>query len=307
VPSQVALTDILFLFSCWGRWDFNGDGTTDSTVAQPTYTYTQGGAFTAHLRVTNALFLTDQTTLSIAPGNTAPVPTIVQPTASLLWSAGDMVTVSGTAMDAQDGQLPGSQLAWRMILHHCTGSDITKDCHVHEVYDFTGSSGTISMPEHEFPSYVTLRLTATDFGSGAAPPLSAFVELDIHPRSVNLAVDTDPTGLSLAVAFDSVPCPKTLQFIGHSKVSLTAPQQQITQSGTVYEFLHWTDGSTDYERGFTIDADATYTAVYAVNSTLGPTNSLLKGDAQLAHSRPGAAILLLLLGALGLALARAVQ
>src|SRR4051794_16178853 len=32
-------------------WDFNGDGTQDSAEANPTYTYTQNGAYTAKLTV----------------------------------------------------------------------------------------------------------------------------------------------------------------------------------------------------------------------------------------------------------------
>ncbi len=49
-------------------WDFNGDGVTDSTVANPTYTFDKAGAYPVTLRVTNE-YAGAQTTKSILVEN----------------------------------------------------------------------------------------------------------------------------------------------------------------------------------------------------------------------------------------------
>ncbi|MEK8228227.1 PKD domain-containing protein [Oerskovia sp. M15] len=53
-------------------WDFDGDGTTDSTEASPTHTYTENGVFDARLTVTDPAGKTGTATAPITVGNTRP-------------------------------------------------------------------------------------------------------------------------------------------------------------------------------------------------------------------------------------------
>ena len=60
-------------------WDFDGNGTTDSTDANPTHTYTTAGTFNATLTVTDADGQTGFDTIPITAGNTRPTVTITDP------------------------------------------------------------------------------------------------------------------------------------------------------------------------------------------------------------------------------------
>ncbi len=60
-------------------WDFTSDGTTDSTAANPSFTYTANGAYTAKLTVKDQTGLTAVANVQISVGNRAPTVTIETP------------------------------------------------------------------------------------------------------------------------------------------------------------------------------------------------------------------------------------
>ena len=141
-------------------WDLDGDGTDDSTAAKPSFTYKTAGAHTARLKVTDSRGVSSTDTVTITVG-TPPQATIASPAATLKWKVGNAISFSGSATDAEDGTLPASALSWSVILHHCPGDGST--CHTHPVQDFTGvASGSFPAPDHDYPSYLEIRLTATD-------------------------------------------------------------------------------------------------------------------------------------------------
>ena len=160
-------------------WDLDGDGTfDDSTAAQPTYTYTVNGSYTASLRVTdNHGASSDPAELTITVGNTPPSAVINAPAAGTTWKVGDVINFSGGATDAQDGTLPASALSWELRLQHCPSN-----CHPHVVQTYAGvSSGSFNAPDHEYPSYLELELTATDSGG-----LTDTKTVRLDPRTVTL-------------------------------------------------------------------------------------------------------------------------
>ena len=153
-------------------WDLNGDGDfSDAVGSQATYTYTAQGPVTAQLRVSNPGGASDTATVLLAPGVSPPQVAITSPTSALRYEVGDWVSFSGTALDPDTGQpLPVSALTWRVLLNHCAVSNPT-DCHEHFVRSFTGiSSGSIIAPDHEYPAFLRLVLTATKPVNGAAMP-----------------------------------------------------------------------------------------------------------------------------------------
>jgi PKD repeat protein len=213
-------------------WDLNGDGANDSTAAQPTYTYTASGSYTATLRVTDPGGLSGTATVTINVGNTPPTATITAPAAGTTWKVGDLISFSGSATDPQDGQLPASALSWQLIQQHCPSN-----CHQHLVQSWDKvASGSFSAPDHEYPSYLELRLTATDSGG-----LTNIKTLRLDPRTVVLTFQTTPGGLQLAVGSTTATATFSRTVIVGSRNSVSAPSGQ-RKGGKIYNFVSWSDG-----------------------------------------------------------------
>ena len=76
-------------------WDFDGDGTVDSTDPNPTHVYTANGVYTAKLTVTDSSGKTDSKTTVITVGNTAPTITINTPLDGDFFEWGDAHPLHG--------------------------------------------------------------------------------------------------------------------------------------------------------------------------------------------------------------------
>ena len=153
------------------------------------WTYTQPGTYTPELRVTDNLGASDTDAVTVTAGNTPPMATIVSPSSSLRWKVGDTVGFSGGATDAQSGTLPASALSWSLVLNHC---DDAGHCHQHPVQSWLGvASGNFSAPDHEYPSYLELTLTATDPGG-----LTGTASVRLDPQTVNLTFSPGRLGSS---------------------------------------------------------------------------------------------------------------
>jgi uncharacterized repeat protein (TIGR01451 family) len=194
----------------------------------------------------------------INAGNTPPVPTIASPTSALTWKVGDVIAFSGGATDTQDGTLAASRLVWQLVMQHCPSN-----CHEHVIQDFPGvASGSFAAPDHEYPSYLELRLTATDSGGFAAT-----ASVSLLPQTVALTFETDPSGLNLSVATASGPTPFTRTVIVGSSNSLAAPLTQ-NSNGLIYDFASWSDGGAAAHQIVTPAQPTTYRAVYRAHADL---------------------------------------
>ena len=142
-------------------WDLDGDGAyDDATGSRPTWTYTTAAVVTARLRVTDPGGQEGTTTVTITAGS-RPAARIDTPAAGTTWAVGNQLGFSGGGTDWQGGALPASGLSWKLLLQHCGAGG--QDCHTHTVQTWTGAaSGTFVAPDHEYPSYLELELTATD-------------------------------------------------------------------------------------------------------------------------------------------------
>jgi PKD repeat protein len=236
-------------------WDLNGDGTYgDSTAANPSFTYTTAGTYSVTLRVTDARgasSVSAPVTITVGAGNTAPTPVIDTPASSLTWAVGDTIGFSGHAADAQDGTLPASALRWSVIIHHCTTG-----CHTHLVQTFNGvASGSFSAPDHDYPNYLEIQLTATDSGG-----MTATTSVNLQPKTVNLTFQSNPTSLQLAAGPTTARAPFTITAVQNSQIQLSAPDQKYR--GKNYVFVSWSDGGA-WSHTVTAPATATtYTATY---------------------------------------------
>ncbi len=234
-------------------WDLDADGAyDDSTSASPSFTYTQSRTFNVGLRVTDAGGATGTDVVPITVGsNTAPVPTITSPAVDLRWKVGDTIEFAGSASDQEDGPLPASALSWRLILNHCPSN-----CHTHPVQDFPGvAGGTITAPDHEYPSHLSLELTVTD-SEGATTTITRRLD----PQTVDLTLASNHPGLQLVAGAVSGAAPLTTTVIAGSANSISAPSPQV-RNGNRYTFAAWSDGGAQ-SHNIVASSSATYTATY---------------------------------------------
>jgi glucose/arabinose dehydrogenase/PKD repeat protein len=238
-------------------WNF-GDGSQTQTTTTPTttHTYSTAGTYTASLRVEdNHGTLSDAATVRIGAGNKAPNPAIESPSAGMLFRVGQQITLSGSATDPEDGQLPEGSSKWEVLQHH-NGS------HTHTYLSRTGNNLTITAPAPEDLSstgagnYLEVRLTATD-----SKGLSKTVTREVQPNRVNASFATNPSGLSVQVNGQTFAAPKTLlSWEGYTlKVNALSPQ---TLSGKPYVFSSWSDSKGRQHDIVTGTTPTTYTATF---------------------------------------------
>ena len=236
-------------------WDLDGDGQfNDATGPRASFTYGTNETVSARLRVTDVAGASDigSATIVVGPPNTAPQPVIDTPSSALRWRAGDAISFSGHATDAEDGTLDPSRLSWSVLINHCPSN-----CHTHPLQDFSGiASGSLPAPDHEYPAYLTLVLTATD-SAGARTSTS----VDLQPATVDLTFATSPSGLRLGVGAATVTAPATRTVIVGSSNGVSAASTQ-TLSGKLYGFDSWSDGGAAAHNLVAPASATTYTARY---------------------------------------------
>ena len=235
-------------------WDLDDDGQfDDSTAARPARTFTQAGSHRVTLQVTDGSAASDTDSITISVGNTPPNVTLEDPSPSQTWRVGQRLDFAGSAFDTQDGVLPASAYDWEVNLQHCHAAD---DCHAHFLQTFQNvAAGSFLAPDHEYPSYLELKVTATDSGG-----LSDSESVRLEPRTVTLRFETTPSGLELALNAESAAAPFTRTVIEGSMNSISAPTPQ-TLLGLSWAFESWSDGG-DASHNLTANAGATYRAQF---------------------------------------------
>jgi PKD repeat protein len=268
-------------------WDLNGDGLyDDSTAVAPTWRYATAGVYHPRLQVTDDQGVTSLSApLTISVG-TPPVVTIDAPNPSLRWSVGDPIAFSGHATDAVDGPLPPSDLSWSIVLHHCPGG--LTQCHTHDLETLTGSAGQVNAPDHNYPSYLEFRLTATDSAG-----LSSTATRDLDPRTVDLTFASHPSGAIVGLDSAAQPTPFRRTVIVGSTNSISAPTA-LTASGIPFAFAAWSDGGAATHNLVAPPAPATYTASYRSTRTLAASPTQLTFRAVIGQGDPPPAKLLVL-------------
>jgi PKD repeat protein len=234
-------------------WDLDGDmAFDDASTAQPTYTYNSQGSYTATLKVTDQRGGSDTDAVTITVGNTRPTAVINAPPAGTTWKVGDVINFSGSATDVQDGTLAASALTWELLQQHCPSN-----CHTHLIQTYDGvAGGSFVAPDHEYPSYLELKLTATDSGG-----LTDIKSVRLDPRTVVLTFSTTPGGLQLTVGGTPATATFTRTVIVGSTNSVSAISPQFKGKKN-YTFASWSDGGAQTHNIVAPAAPTTYTARY---------------------------------------------
>src|SRR4051794_8581820 len=166
-------------------WDFDSDGTTDSTDPNPSHTYTANGAYTAKLTVKDADNNTGVANVPIKVGNRAPVITIQTPAQGQVAAFTDTVPYSITVSDPEDGTT-GAGISCDDV--HVTIS-LGHDEHSHGLSQQTGCTGTFKTgltgghgPEAN--TFTVLGVEYTDKGGpGGIAPSTGRAEVELQPKT----------------------------------------------------------------------------------------------------------------------------
>jgi len=198
----------------WVSWSDGGAATHEITAPDADATYT-------------AVY---QAVAAAAP-NAAPSAVIDTPAPSTAWAVGESVAFSGHATDPQEGQLPASSMAWRLLLHDCSS------CPARTLQTWPGTrSGSFIPPPTGPDAYLELELSATD-GKGAV----GMTTHRLDPQVVQVAVATKPAGLNARVASGPREVSATRSVVAGSKVKIRAPKFQRAR-GMKFRFRSWSDG-----------------------------------------------------------------
>lgn len=244
-------------------WDLDGDGAySDSTAPRPTATFTEPGVHSVRLRVTDERGVAAWSDpITIAAYDEAPTASIDAPGPAPVWSVGDAIRFSGEARDPKEGALPASAMTWTLVMHHCPSG-----CHTHEIQTFSGvSSGTFDAPDHEYPSYLELRLSAVN-GLGIPGVASVY----LRPKTVTLSFDSKPRGLVLDAGSGREVTPFVRTVIAGSASTVSAPAHQML-GGTRYRFRSWSDGGEATHVVAASPESAVLTAIYEAETVLPAT------------------------------------
>ncbi|TDC07407.1 carbohydrate-binding protein [Streptomyces sp. 8K308] len=159
-------------------WDFDGDGTQDSTEPTATHTYTEPGRYTARLTVTDPDGRSSVSNLDITAGNSAPTLEVTAPLDGGFFEFGDTIRYQVTGADAEDGEIDCDQVVVQPGLGH--------DEHSHGYEQYRGCAGTFPLPGDEGHTganvFGTVTVTYTDQGSGEAPPLTTQEVIVLQPK-----------------------------------------------------------------------------------------------------------------------------
>ena len=235
-------------------WDFQGDGTVDSTSVSTGHTYTTPGTRTATLTVRDPSGAQDTVTVQIDAGNSAPTPVIETPADGTTFAVGDRLVLHGSATDPEDGALADSSLSWEVLRHHAT--------HTHPFLEPTsGNDVAITAPEPEDldaakDSYLMVHLTATDSAG-----VTSTTSRRLDPKFVDLTFETAPAGLRLDVGGESITGGTTVRSWENYALLASAPDQ-TDASGRTWVFDSWSDGGVRQHAITTPATAASYTATF---------------------------------------------
>jgi cytochrome c len=142
------------------QWDFDADGTFDSTDANPTYTFTKNGVYNSTLKVTDRTGRSASAEVQVIVGNARPTIEFAKPVAGQTFHFGDTVQVEVKVTDDQPVDCNKVQLSY--IVGHQT--------HGHPISSSTGctSQFVTTYPSGHDPSEIRAVFAAsyTDAGTG---------------------------------------------------------------------------------------------------------------------------------------------
>jgi glucose/arabinose dehydrogenase len=230
------------------HWTF-GDGATQTTSSATTNHLYAAGNHTAQLVVEDALGADSApVTQLISSGNRPPVVTMTAPTAGSVFFVDQVLTLTGSATDPEQGAMPASALDWEVRRIHGD--------HFHPWFNGSGNNLTFPAPAPENlaavnNSWLEIRLRVTDAGG-----LTTEVVRTILPRKINLTFKTQPSGKKVVVNGTTYTTNKIVKSWQNWQLTISAPDQGQ------FRFQRWSDGGARTHVITTPASAKTYTAFF---------------------------------------------
>ncbi|MET0236264.1 MAG: ThuA domain-containing protein [Kibdelosporangium sp.] len=162
-------------------WDFDGNGTIDSTEPNPTHTYENPGQYDARLSVrsrTNSLDGIAATVITV--GNTRPEVRILSPQNGGFFEWGDTIPFEVRVTDREDGRIDCTKVVVQSQLGH--------DLHLHPMDNVTGCKGEFKTDQGASHGpgqnlYVGMAVQYADNGGPrGVPSLTGSARLVLEPK-----------------------------------------------------------------------------------------------------------------------------
>ena len=180
-------------------WDFESDGTVDSTAPDTSHTYTTAGNYVAQLTVTDTSGKTGVANVEISAGNTRPTVTVNAPPDGGFFDFGDQVAWSMSVQDPEDGTPACTRAQMEFILGH--------DAHGHPITQQAGCQGTIQTATDDGHGasanlFGVLEATYTDAGAPGVAPLTGRTQVVLQPKRKQAEHFTINQGVQLETTSD---------------------------------------------------------------------------------------------------------
>jgi uncharacterized repeat protein (TIGR01451 family) len=246
-------------------WDF-GDGSAASTGVNPSHSYANNGTYTVTLTASNGS-QTGVATAQVVVGHSPPSASISAPGT---YNAGDTVSFSGTASDANDGMLPAYAYKWKVDFY---SNGVAQPVYAAEVpYPFYGPTSGITSGSFQIPSdpsqtpssFYRITLTVTD-----SLGIQTVVTKDLHPNLTTWSASANVPGAGYVLDGTWQTGPYSTQdVVGVKHVLAGIPLAQTIGAGR-YRFMGWADGAALTDSITAAAPGASYTANFeAVSSAL---------------------------------------
>lgn len=247
------------------EWDLDGNGSFETKGGETqTVKFTEAKNVVVAVRVKDGEGLTNTAKLTLYPGDTPPVPTIKEPAASYQWGVGDEIHLSGSAINSEGKSVEPLFLSWGTRILHCPFIAEPTNCHAHPLQDFPGvSGGNLIAPEHDYPSYLEITLTASDKRG-----LSTSKTIKLSPRVFTVHLASEPPGIPITAGLVAKTTPFEVPSVEGSQLVISAPPT-AELNGKTYTWQSWSDGGAATHT-IVAKGQPSYVAKYTTPGEEGP-------------------------------------
>jgi len=161
-------------------WDIDGDGATDATGPEASFTYPTAGVHPARLTVTDATGRSATDEVHITAGNTAPTVSVNWPVEGGIIDYGALIDYRVAVTDPDGTPVDASRV---VVTPH-----LGRDSHTLPLTAKAGTAGTVRITRtaHYDPKqklFAALDIRYTDVGRGHAPAASGHAAVTLQPRT----------------------------------------------------------------------------------------------------------------------------